>query len=295
MFKRLCVIGTGLIGGSIARAARQQGLCRQIVALGLPEHLPELQTAQDLQVIDHYYTQPAQALAGCDCVIIATPVGAVSSVFKTLAEYAADNPGWLDQVIISDACSTKGSVLAAAEKIFTKLPARLVLAHPIAGAERSGVTASFAELFQGRRLIITPLPESDPAAVAQISQFWQAIGSSVSFMSVEQHDTVLAATSHLPHILAFALTGMLGRRDEQEEIFKYAAGGFKDFTRIASSDPTMWQNICIANAQEILPLLQQYCAELGNIADMLQAGQAQQLHDTFSYAKNARQRFLDKQ
>jgi prephenate dehydrogenase len=155
------------------------------------------------------------------------------------------------------------------------------------------VDASDAELFKNRRLIITPLDDTNLQAVDKLSRFWQQIGSSVSVMSVEHHDTVLAATSHLPHLLAFALVGLLGRKDEQREIFKYAAGGFKDFSRIASSDPTMWMDICLANKQEIIPLLQQFKAELNTIEQALAANQGQQLFDTFTYARNARQRFLD--
>jgi prephenate dehydrogenase len=281
------MVGVGLIGGSIARAARQQGLAREIVALGQEQQLAELKVAQELGVIDQYFTAAGLALQNADCVIIATPVGAVQSVFEQLA------PFWNNGTVYTDACSTKASVIAAAHAVFGKVPTNFVPAHPIAGAERSGVTASSAELFTHKRLIITPLAETDPQAVEQVRRFWQGIGSTVSVMTVEHHDTVLAATSHLPHILAFALVGLLGRKDEQREIFKYAAGGFKDFSRIASSDPTMWLDICLANKQEIIPLLQQYRAELNEIEQLLADEQSQQIFETFTYARNARQRFLD--
>ena len=287
MFKRLCVIGTGLIGGSIARAARAQGLCDEIVAFGREKNLPNLQLAKDLGVIDEFYTNMAAALEQADLVIVATPVGSMQNIFEAIKPY------WNPQTIYSDAGSTKGSVVAAVRAVFGEVPANFVPAHPIAGAERSGVDASIADLFKNRRLILTPLENTDATSVERLQQFWQAIGSSVSIMSVEHHDTVLAATSHLPHILAFALVGLLGRKDEQREIFKYAAGGFKDFSRIASSDPTMWQDICLANKKEIIPLIQQFQAELSHIEQMLQQDQAQQLFETFTYARNARQRFLD--
>ena len=289
MFKRLCIIGLGLIGGSIARAARKQQLCDEIVAFGQLRNLPQLQLAQQLGVIDNYYTDVGAALEGADCVIIATPVGAVQSVFQQLA------PFWNNATVYSDACSTKASVVAAATAVFGETPANFVPAHPIAGAENSGVEASSAELFINRRLIVTPLANTDPQALSRITAFWQGIGSSVSSMPVEQHDTVLAATSHLPHILAFALVGLLGRQDEQHEIFKYAAGGFKDFSRIASSDPTMWLDISLANKQEIIPLIRQLQAELSKIDQLLTENQSQQLFETFTYARNARQRFLDQQ
>jgi prephenate dehydrogenase len=287
VFKRLCVIGTGLIGGSIARAARAQGLCEEIVAFGREKNLPNLQLAKDIGVIDRFYTDMAGALEQADLVIVATPVGSMQSIFESIKPY------WNSQTIYSDAGSTKGSVIDAISSVFGEVPANFVPAHPIAGAERSGVDASTAVLFKNRRLILTPLESTDKTAVEKLTAFWQKIGSSVSVMSVEHHDTVLAATSHLPHILAFALVGLLGRKDEQREIFKYAAGGFKDFSRIASSDPTMWQDICLANKTEIIPLIQQFQTELSQIEQMLHQDQAQQLFDTFTYARNARQRFLD--
>lgn len=287
MFNRLCVIGTGLIGGSIARAARVHGLCQAIVAFGREQNLPNLQRAKALGVIDEFYTDIGLALEHADLVIIATPVGTMQRIFEQI------KPHWNERAIYSDAGSTKGSVVAAAQAVFGQVPSNFVPAHPIAGAERSGVEAAMADLFQNRRLIITPLPDTDPLAVAKMTAFWERIGSSVSVMSVEHHDTVLAATSHLPHILAFALVGLLGRKDEQREIFKYAAGGFKDFSRIASSDPTMWLDICLANKNEIIPLIQQLKDELSGIERLLADDQAQQLFDTFTYARNARQRFLD--
>lgn len=287
MFKRLCVIGTGLIGGSIARAARAQNLCDEIVAFGREKNLPNLQLAKELGVVDQFYVDIASALDNADLVIVATPVGSMQSIFESIKPY------WNSHAIYSDAGSTKGSVVDALRTVFGHVPSNFVPAHPIAGAERSGVDASTVDLFKNRRLILTPLDNTDAMAVERLQQFWQAIGSSVSIMSVEHHDTVLAATSHLPHILAFALVGLLGRKDEQREIFKYAAGGFKDFSRIASSDPTMWQDICLANKTEIIPLIQQFQAELSHIEQMLQQDQAQQLFDTFTYARNARQRFLD--
>ena len=162
-----------------------------------------------------------------------------------------------------------------------------------AGGERNGVTAATADLFDGKRLIITPLDTTDEHAFAGIYRFWQNLGFQVATMSAEHHDTVLAATSHLPHILAFALVAMLGRKDEQREIFKYAAGGFKDFSRIASSDPTMWLDICMANKDELMPLLREFRGELQTLENMLIERQNQALYDEFVYANQSRQRFLE--
>ncbi len=287
MFDRLCIIGVGLIGGSIARAARLNGLSQTIVGFGRPEDLANLQTAKQLGVIDEYYLDLAEAVKNVDCVVIATPVASIKAIFTLL------QPLWSAQTIYTDVGSTKGSVLVAAEQVFGEIPPNLVPAHPIAGAEQSGVEASLDDLFVGKRLIITPTDNTSPQALQAIKTLWENLGSLVSVMDAKHHDGVLAATSHLPHLLAFALVDMLGRKDEQNEIFKYAAGGFRDFTRIASSDPTMWLDICLANRDELIPLIEELKTELGVIQNTLQNQNGQQLFQTFTYAKNARQRFLD--
>lgn len=287
MFNRLCIIGVGLIGGSIARAARSRGLAETIVGYGREQERQNLETAKRLGVIDAYFLDIEPALQGVDGVVIAVPVGAVESIFALL------KPHWTNDCVYSDVGSTKSNVLAAAERVFGMVPGNLVPAHPIAGAENNGVEAALPDLFLRRRLIITPLPHTDSAALCKIQLFWERIGSLVSVMSAEHHDTVLAATSHLPHLLAFALVDMLGRKDEQCEIFKYAAGGFRDFTRIASSDPTMWRDICAANKYQLIPLLHQLKSELDRIEQLLVENDGRRLFETFSYAKNARQRFLD--
>ncbi|MFK5947246.1 MAG: bifunctional prephenate dehydrogenase/3-phosphoshikimate 1-carboxyvinyltransferase [Methylococcales bacterium] len=287
MFNKICIIGIGLIGGSIARAAREQGVSNYIVAFGRESGLKNLQTAKDLAVIDNFYIDIEAAVRDADCIIICTPVGVIEQVFKQL------QPFWNDNALYMDAGSTKGSVIASAKAVFGKVPANFIPAHPIAGAERSGVAASKADLFKAKRLIITPVKSNSKQLIDKATAFWQKIGAIVSVMDVEHHDAVLAATSHLPHILAFSLVDLLGKKDEKVEIFKYAAGGFKDFTRIASSDPTMWLDICMANKNEIIPLIQQLKVGLGEIEQMLLENQSQQLFETFTYAKQARQRFLN--
>lgn len=287
MFAKLCVIGVGLIGGSVARAARQQQLCASIVAYGRPEDQANLEAAKRLGVIDEYFFELAAAVAGADCVLIATPVAAIESIFAAL------KPLWSADTIYTDVGSTKASVVAAAVRVFGAVPDNLVPAHPIAGAEQSGVEASVADLFVHKRLIITPLKTTRASALQSIQRFWQRLGATVAVMDVQRHDAVLAATSHLPHILAFALVDMLGHQDEQNAIFNFAAGGFKDFTRIASSDPTMWRDICTANKNEIIPLLQQTKAQLDRITHLLENDESQQLFSLFAYANTARQRFLN--
>jgi prephenate dehydrogenase len=211
----------------------------------------------------------------------------MQSIFEQL------HPLWNEHTLYSDVGSTKGNVVEAIENSFGYLPSNFVPAHPIAGGEKSGVTAAKANLFENRRLILTPCSETSPVFVQSIRTFWESMGAVVSEMSVAHHDTVLAATSHLPHLLAFALVGMLGKKDEQQEIFKYAAGGFKDFTRIASSDPKMWQDICIANKAELIPLIQQFKSELNQFESILSDSDSVELFEKFNYSKNARQRFLD--
>ena len=287
MFERLCIIGVGLIGGSIARAARHYGLSKSIVGYGRLEDVPNLEAAKLLGVIDDYYLQIEAALEGIDCLIIATPVAAVENIFALLKPY------WSQQIIYTDVGSTKLSVIKAAEHVFGKVPDNFIPAHPIAGAEQSGVEASFYDLFLNRRLIITPLKNTQTNSIRKIQNFWELCGSVVSMMDVTRHDAVLAATSHLPHILAFALVDMLGHKDEQSEIFKYAAGGFRDFTRIASSDPAMWRDICLANNSEIIPLIQQTRMQLDKIECLLENDKDQQLLEIFAYANTARQRFLN--
>lgn len=287
MFNKLCIIGIGLIGGSVARAARQKGLCKTVVGFGREADLANLQTAKELGIIDSYFLDIDQAVFDADCIVIATPVGAIESVLTLLKPY------WHDKAIYTDVGSTKSNVLAAAEAVFGFVPDNLVPAHPIAGAEQSGVIAAVDNLFVDKRVIITPDQATKPEALSTIQLFWEHLGAQVAIMDADHHDAILAATSHLPHIVAFALVDMLGHKDEQSEIFKYAAGGFRDFTRIASSDPTMWRDICAANKNEIIPLIQQLKIELGKIENLLDSNDNQQLFDTFTYAGKARQRFLD--
>lgn len=287
MFKKICVIGVGLIGGSIAKAARTQNLVETIVGFGRLDDVENLQIAKNLSVIDEFYTDIETAILNTDFVIIATPVAATESIFKML------KPFWSTETVYFDVGSTKGNVIEAAEKVFGFMPPNFIPTHPIAGAENSGVRASLVDLFLNKRLILTPVENTNAEALQKTQQFWQEIGALVSIMDVQQHDSVLAATSHLPHILAFGLVDMLGRRDEQEDIFKYAAGGFRDFTRIASSDPTMWTAICEANKTELLPLLEQFKTEITAIQNLIESGDNAKLFELFVYANTARERFLN--
>jgi prephenate dehydrogenase len=212
----------------------------------------------------------------------------MQGVFERIAPRLAPN------TIVTDVGSSKASVVAAARKAFGTLPPTFVPGHPIAGTEKSGVEASFAELFQQRKVILTPLPETQPNAVAQVRELWEATGAQVVEMTVEHHDQVLAATSHLPHVLAFTLVHCLARLDDSREIFNYAAGGFRDFTRIASSDPRMWHDICLANRDELLGVIRKFGIELEQVAQALRNGDGESLLKVFEQAKEARDRFAEK-
>ena len=285
MIDRLCVIGVGLMGGSIALGVRQKHLAREVVGVDSDE--ANLQKALALGVVDKASTAVAEGAKDADMVVIAAPVGATESILGAL------KPVWSDHCVYTDTGSTKLSVIDAARRVFGKVPTRFVPGHPVAGAERSGVGAAKTNLYEGKRVILTPREDTDARAVTQVEQLWGQLGAKVSCMEPGHHDEVLAATSHLPHVLAFVLTEMLGRKDEQQEIFQYAAGGFRDFTRIASSDPHMWRDICLANREEIVSLIGQYREALQQAAELMSAGDAEALLALFSDARAARQRFLD--
>ncbi|NEX21393.1 prephenate dehydrogenase/arogenate dehydrogenase family protein [Thiorhodococcus mannitoliphagus] len=285
MIERLAVIGVGLIGGSLARALRAAGEVGEVVGCG--RSALNLETAVELGVIDRFTHDPGEAVVGADVVFLAVPLGAMRGTLSAIKER-------LDAgAVITDGGSVKGSVVADAVAAFGKVPARLVPGHPIAGTECSGVEASFAELYQNRRVILTPLPETDPEALSLVSRMWEVCGAEVTSMSVGHHDEVLAATSHLPHMLAFGLVDALARMRENDEIFRYAAGGFRDFTRIASSNPVMWRDICIANREALSAMLARFGIEMTDLAESIRRADSDRLLEIFERAKTARDRYID--
>jgi len=283
LIARLCIIGVGLIGGSLARALKAAGAVGEVVGYG--RHAEQLQLARELGVIDRGETDIAVALKDADVVVMAVPVGAMEGVLRAMAPHLSA------ESIVTDVGSTKGSVVAAAQRAFGVVPPRFVPGHPIAGTEQSGVEASFAELYHKRRVILTPLAHTDAAAVATVRALWLAAGAEVVEMDVQHHDEVLAATSHLPHVLAYTLVDTLARMEEHTEIFRYAAGGFRDFTRIASSDPRMWHDICLANRDAILKVMDRYAADLAAVRSAIERGDGAALLGTFGRAKQARDEF----
>jgi prephenate dehydrogenase len=283
VIRRLCVIGVGLIGGSLARALRAAGQVDEIV--GSSRNAAHLQRAVDLGVIDRFDTDPVAAVQGADMVFVSVPLGAMSAVFAAIKDS-------LDAgAVVTDAGSAKSCVVADVRRAVGEMPPWFVPGHPIAGTEQSGVEASFAQLYQGRRVILTPVQETDSAALARVRAMWEAAGAVVNEMDVAHHDEVLAATSHLPHVLAFALVESLARMSEQREIFEYAAGGFRDFTRIASSDPVMWRDICLANAEAILAMIDQFEEDIAVLAAAIRDNDGERLLAIFQDAKAARDAF----
>jgi prephenate dehydrogenase len=283
LINRLCIIGVGLIGGSLARALRAAGYCREVIGAGRSS--AHLQQAVKLGVIDRFETDPGLAVAGADMVLVAVPLGAMESVFRSIH-------GRLDTgAVLTDAGSAKGSVIEAAGRAFGGVPDYFVPGHPIAGTENSGVAASTVDLYRNRRVIVTPLAHTDPQAISQVRAMWEATGARVSEMEPVHHDTVLAATSHLPHVLAFTLVDSLARMGDHEEIFAYAAGGFRDFTRIASSDPVMWRDICLANGGAIQSVIDRFIDDLRVVDSAVKEGDGERLMEIFTSAKQARDRF----
>ena len=278
---KLAVIGVGLIGGSFALALRQAKKASQVVGVG--RNAANLKLALERGIVDSIAPDPAAAARGADLVLISTPVAQFAKVFAALADSRA---------LITDGGSTKRDVIAAARKALGKKIGQFVPAHPIAGAEQSGAGAASAELFRGKRVVLTPLRENSKQDIAKVEQAWAACGARLSRMDPEEHDAVLAAVSHLPHLLAYALVHDVAKRNNSEQLFSFAAGGFRDFTRIASSHPEMWRDICLANRDRLLQELKLYANELGSIRKLLQAGDGAALEKLFAGARDARNKWI---
>ncbi len=283
MIDRLCIVGVGLIGGSLAKDLRRLGLCREII--GCNRNREHLQRARELGIIDAFDVDPAKAVAGADMVVLAVPLGAMAQVLAAMA------PGLGRDAVLSDVGSAKCSVLEAARIAFGEIPGNFVPAHPIAGTEHSGVEAAVDGLFEGHRVILTPVDLTRAEATDRVGDMWRSVGAEVLEMDPAHHDEVLAATSHLPHMLAYTLVDMLGRMEERVEMFRYAAGGFRDFTRIASSDPQMWHDICIANRDALVSALDRFQEDLGVAIDAIRDGDGETVKELFTRAKVLRDRY----
>ncbi len=280
MIDKLAIIGVGLIGSSLSLALKQVGVVGQVVGYGRNQE--NLVKGVELGVLDDFAESIGACVKEADVIVVAVPLGAMQSVFSDIKSCIKPT------AVITDVGSAKGSVVTAASAELGDFIARFVPGHPIAGTEKSGVEAGFASLFQNRRVILTPIEITEPGATAIVDQMWRHCGATIEYLDVEHHDKVLAATSHLPHMLAFALVHYLSNLNEQDEIFRYAAGGFQDFTRIASGDPVMWRDVCISNSEALVDLIQQYQEELERVSSAIGSGNAKELLKLFSRAKSER-------
>ena len=283
---RLAIIGLGLIGSSIARVARARGLARSIAASDLS---PEVRTrASQLGLADELYENSSRAVLGADLVILCVPVGATAQAAADIA------PSLKGGCIVSDVGSVKSAVLRTLE---TTLPGtvELVPAHPVAGTEHSGPDAGFAALFDGRWCILTPPPQTSESAVDIVRNFWSGAGSNVEAMSAAHHDLVLATTSHVPHLIAYNIVGTAADLEEvtRSEVIKFSAGGFRDFTRIAASDPTMWRDVFLNNRDAVLEVLGRFNEDLAALQRMIRWGDGQGLFDLFTRTRAIRRNIIE--
>ncbi|MGE8685206.1 MAG: bifunctional prephenate dehydrogenase/3-phosphoshikimate 1-carboxyvinyltransferase [Acinetobacter sp.] len=284
LFEKVAFIGLGLIGSSLARVIIAEGLAKEIVASTRSQKT--LADAKALGLIQQGYSDPAEAVKGADLVVLALPVRATQKVLETIQPYLSEH------TIITDVGSTKGNVVAAAKAVYGEnLPAGFVPGHPIAGAELTGVHAGKVDLFANHKVILTPLPSSADWAVEKLIQLWQAAKAEVICMDVEKHDEVLAHTSHLPHLMAFNLVEQLANREDNLDIFRYAAGGFRDFSRIAASDPHMWHDIFFANKKAILNAVDGFEKQLAVLRKLIEDENSQALMGLLGHAQAARQHF----
>ena len=286
IFERLTLIGLGLIGSSIAHAARRGGLAREIVGYARSPETRE--TAAKLGFLDRVADSATEAVEGADCVILCIPVGAIGTVTQQIAGSLASG------AILSDVGSVKSSVIAQA---LPHLPdhVQLVPAHPIAGTEESGPESGFAELFDGRWCILTPLPGNDPKAVATLQAFWEGLGSQVDTMDAAHHDRVLAVTSHVPHLIAYSIVGTASDLETvaESEVVKYSASGFRDFTRIAASDPTMWRDVFLHNKEATLEVLGRVTEDLFALQRAIRWGDGDALFERFSETRAIRRGIVE--
>lgn len=281
---KLVVVGVGLIGGSFALALKEAGAVGRVVGVGRGGR--NIRRALDLKIIDAIGAADEATFADADLALLAVPVGQMRAVMRAIAPLLGAS------TVVSDAGSTKEDVVALARRELKGALSRFVPGHPIAGTEKSGADAAFSALYRGRRVVLTPLAGTDPVALALVRYAWKSCGASVSELKAREHDAVLAAVSHLPHVLAYALVDQVARAKNARQLFSFAAGGFRDFTRIAASHPEMWRDICLANRRALLAELKRYGAELERVRRMLARGDARALEALFSGARTARERWL---
>jgi prephenate dehydrogenase len=282
--KKIVIFGVGLIGGSFALAFGKANAVSEVVGFG--RSASTLEQARQLGILDRIGSDVAQEVHDADIVLLATPVAQMAELFARIAPHLGT------QTLVTDGGSTKGDVVAAARANLGDKISQFIPAHPIAGAEKSGAAAALPDLYQGKRVVLTPLSENSSEAVARVRQAWELCGANVSELTPQQHDEVFAAVSHLPHLLSFALVHDLAQRDNRDQLLSFAASGFRDFTRIAASSPEMWRDICMANREALMRELQQYGAELNALQLALKNQDAAKLEEIFSLAREVRSAWI---
>ena len=280
VLKKIVIFGVGLIGGSVALALKKAGYPAPIVGVG--RSIKSLQTAVDLGAIDIASSNVADAIKDADIILIAAPVAQTPAILNAIKPHLSAN------TVITDAGSTKNDVLSAAKEILGAKFTQFVGGHPIAGAEKSGVTAATADLYRNKNVVLTPTAVTNPDAIHRVRELWQTCGATVSEMTAETHDGIFAAVSHLPHLLAFALVDEVASRANAEQLFGFAASGFRDFTRIAGSHPEMWRDISLANKTALLNEITAYQNELSDLKQMLEREDGDALFALFERASVAR-------
>src|SRR3954470_6327730 len=284
LFERVAILGVGLIGGSFALALKEAGACAHVAGAG--RNSANLKLALERGVIDSIAADAVAAAHGADLVLLAAPLAQFPKLFRDVASVLGP------KAVVTDGGSTKRDVVAAARAALGRKLGQFVPAHPIAGGEKSGAGAASATLFQNKRVVLTTLPENSEPSIKKINDAWSVCGANVTRMTPEEHDAILGAVSHLPHVLAYALVHEIASREDGAQLFGYAAGGFRDFTRIASSQPEMWRDICIANRDRLLEELKNYGRALDSMAKLLEAGDAAGLEKVFAEARAARERWI---
>ena len=286
LIKRLSLIGIGLIGSSIARAARERNIAEEIAVQS--RRAETVDAARRLGLGDSYTTRAAEAVEGADLVIVAVPVGASEAVAKEIG------PALKDGAIVSDVGSVKAAVIRQMQPYLPK-SVHFVPAHPVAGTEYSGPEAGFAELFQDRWAVLTPPEGTDPKAIETVKAFWTNLGSHVEIMAAEHHDLVLAIVSHLPHLIAYNIVGTAAHLEEvtESEVMKFAAGGFRDFTRIAASDPTMWRDVFLNNKAAVLEMLGRFSEDLTALQRFIRFGDGDALFELFTRTRAIRRGIIE--
>ncbi len=285
-FKKIVIFGVGLIGGAFALALRKANAVGEVVGFG--RSLETLQQAQQLAIIDRIGQDIAAEVCDADFILLATPVGQMAELMARIAPHLGSH------TLITDGGSTKGDVVREVYVQLGSKAAQFVPAHPIAGAEQSGAAAARADLYVGKKVVLTPLPENSTDAIARVRQAWELCGAVVSELTPAQHDEIFAAVSHLPHLLSFALVHDLAQRDNRDQLLSFAASGFRDFTRIAASSPEMWRDICLANRDALLHELLQYANELHGLFQALEQRDADKLEQAFRSAREVRSAWTEK-